>query len=132
MSLKPYERHPSALRQALTEHEVSAREPLAKFVGIKAYEKAGGVVRRDLFQQEDEGVMLDSELLRQLAVAEARSPCREGPGRGRRMGRGASRVGLLGSGAVRPRAHHAASGDRGGTDADRCAECAPLGARHAT
>jgi ParB family chromosome partitioning protein len=52
----------------LTEHEASAREPIAKFVGIKTYEKAGGVVRRDLFQQEDEGVMLDSELLRQLAV----------------------------------------------------------------
>ena len=67
-ALKPYERHPSALRQALTEHEVSAREPLAKFVGIKAYEKAGGVVRRDLFQEEDDGVMLDSELLRQLAA----------------------------------------------------------------
>lgn len=67
-SLKPYERHPSTLRRVLTEHETSAREPLAKFVGIKAYERAGGMVRRDLFQQEDEGVMLDSELLRQLAV----------------------------------------------------------------
>jgi ParB family chromosome partitioning protein len=67
-SLQPYERHPHALRRLLTEHEVSAREPIAKFVGIKTYEKAGGIVRRDLFQEEDEGVMLDSELLRQLAV----------------------------------------------------------------
>ena len=67
-ALKPNERHPSALRRTLTEHEVSAREPLAKFVGVKAYEKAGGIVRRDLFQEEDDGVMLDSELLRQLAV----------------------------------------------------------------
>jgi len=67
-ALKPFERNPSALRGLLTEHEVSAREPIAKLVGIKAYEKAGGVVRRDLFEQEDEGVMLDSELLRRLAV----------------------------------------------------------------
>jgi ParB family transcriptional regulator, chromosome partitioning protein len=67
-SLKPYERHPSTLRRLLTEHETNAREPLAKFVGIKAYEKAGGIVRRDLFQQEDEGVMLDRELLLQLAM----------------------------------------------------------------
>ena len=42
-SLQPYERHPGALRRILTEHEVSARDPLAKFVGIKTYEKAGGV-----------------------------------------------------------------------------------------
>ncbi|MEO8064765.1 MAG: ParB/RepB/Spo0J family partition protein [Pseudomonadota bacterium] len=67
-ALKPYERHPSALRALLTEHEVSARDSLAKFVGVKSYEKAGGIVRRDLFEQEDEGVMLDSELLRRLAV----------------------------------------------------------------
>ena len=48
-SLKSYERHPGALRRVLTENEVSAREPIARFVGIKAYEKAGGHVRRDLF-----------------------------------------------------------------------------------
>lgn len=67
-SLKIYDRHPGAIRRALTEHEISAREPLAKFVGLKAYEKAGGAVRRDLFQQDDEGVMLDSELVRRLAL----------------------------------------------------------------
>ena len=67
-SLQPYERHPGALRRILTGHEVSARDPLAKFVGIKTYEKAGGIVRRDLFDEEDEGVMLDGELLRQLAA----------------------------------------------------------------
>lgn len=66
-SLKSYDRHPGAIRRALTEHEVSSREPLAKFVGVKAYEKAGGAVRRDLFQQDDEGAMLDSELVHKLA-----------------------------------------------------------------
>jgi ParB family chromosome partitioning protein len=67
-SLKSYDRHHGAVRRALTEHEISARKPLAKFVGLKAYEKAGGVARRDLFEQDDEGVMLDSELVRKLAL----------------------------------------------------------------
>ena len=67
-SLKSYDRHPGSIRRALTEHEISAREPLAKFVGLKAYEKAGGAVRRDLFQQADEGTLLDSELIRRLAL----------------------------------------------------------------
>ncbi len=66
-SLKSNDRHPGAIRRALTAHEVSSREPLAKFVGVKAYEKAGGAVRRDLFQQDDEGEMLDSELVHKLA-----------------------------------------------------------------
>jgi ParB family transcriptional regulator, chromosome partitioning protein len=67
-SLKPYDRNPSTIRRLLTEHEVAAGQPLAKFVGLKAYEKAGGAVRRDLFQEDDDGVMLDSELVRRLAV----------------------------------------------------------------
>jgi ParB family chromosome partitioning protein len=67
-SLKSHDRHPGTIRRALTEHEISAREPLARFVGLKAYEKAGGAVRRDLFQQDDDGVMLDSELVRKLAL----------------------------------------------------------------
>lgn len=67
-SLKPYDREPHTIRRLLTENEVSASQPLARFVGIKAYEKAGGVVRRDLFQQDDEGVLLDAELVRRLAT----------------------------------------------------------------
>jgi ParB family chromosome partitioning protein len=67
-SLKSHDRHPGAIRRALTDHEVSSREPLAKFVGVKAYEKAGGAVRRDLFQQDDEGAMLDSALVHKLAL----------------------------------------------------------------
>lgn len=68
-SLKPYDRQPHTIRRLLTENEVSASQPLARFVGIKAYEKAGGVVRRDLFQENEEGVLLDAELVRRLATA---------------------------------------------------------------
>src|SRR6185312_1284858 len=64
--LKTYERTPDGIRQALTQHEVSARACIARYVGIKAYEKAGGAVRRDLFDEE-EGTMLDGDLVRRLA-----------------------------------------------------------------
>ncbi len=66
--LEPHERHPSALRRILTEHEISFRDPLARFVGVKAYEKAGGMTRRDLFADEDNGAMIDGDLLRKLAA----------------------------------------------------------------
>lgn len=59
----------SAVRQALTEHEVSLRTPIVRFVGLKAYEKAGGAVHRDLFAEDDEDVRLDGDLVRQLATA---------------------------------------------------------------
>lgn len=66
-SLKSYERSPSGLRQVLLEQEVSSKDPIARFVGMKAYQKAGGVLRRDLFAQEEEGALLDAELVRRLA-----------------------------------------------------------------
>lgn len=66
-SLGTHGRSPDALRQALTQHEVSLRAPMARFVGLKAYEKAGGIARRDLFAEEDEDLGLDGDLVRKLA-----------------------------------------------------------------
>lgn len=69
-SLKSYERSPDALRRILTEHDVSTVHPLARYVGLREYQKAGGVVRRDLFAQDDEEqALLDSALVHQLAAA---------------------------------------------------------------
>jgi ParB family transcriptional regulator, chromosome partitioning protein len=67
-SLKEYEREPYALRRLLTEHEISARAPVARFVGVKAYQKAGGQVRCDLFTDEDDAFLLDADLLNRLAA----------------------------------------------------------------
>jgi ParB family chromosome partitioning protein len=68
-NLPKYDRHPESLRQALTENEISVREPIVKFVGLKAYEKAGGFVRHDLFaEKQDDGFVTDPELLRNLAA----------------------------------------------------------------
>jgi ParB family transcriptional regulator, chromosome partitioning protein len=65
--LKPYERHPEALRSLLTQDELSMRDPVARYVGLKAYQKAGGFVRRDLFSEENES-LLDAGLIRALAT----------------------------------------------------------------
>lgn len=64
-----WQRQPSALRDRLTEREIDAyRHPLVHFVGLDAYEAAGGGVRRDLFAEGDAGVYLtDAALLDRLA-----------------------------------------------------------------
>lgn len=66
-ALKPYQCQPDTLRELLTQSEVSAKDPMARFIGLKAYQKAGGMVRRDLFSEED-AVMLDAALVQTLAL----------------------------------------------------------------
>ena len=58
------------VRRMLTEDRLPATSDLARFVGVDAYEAAGGAVDRDLFAEEDEsGVWLcDPKLLRDLAM----------------------------------------------------------------
>ncbi len=65
-----WQRSPSALRDRLTEREIDAyRHPLVRFVGLDAYEQAGGGIRRDLFAEGDAGVYLnDAALLERLAL----------------------------------------------------------------
>ena len=64
-----WQRSPQALREHLTEREIDAtRDELARFVGIEAYEAAGGSMRRDLFSDDTRGVFLtDASLLDSLA-----------------------------------------------------------------
>ena len=59
------------IKRMLTEDRVAARTAIARFVGIEAYEAAGGAVTRDLFADEDDnGVWLDDPaLLDRLAMA---------------------------------------------------------------
>ena len=64
-----WQRHPESLRDHLTRDELDAsRDALARFVGLEAYEAAGGGIRRDLFADEQKGVFLtDAGLLEKLA-----------------------------------------------------------------
>ena len=59
------------IKRMLTEDRVAARTAIARFVGVEAYEAAGGAVTRDLFADDDDnGVWLDDpELLNKLATA---------------------------------------------------------------
>jgi ParB family transcriptional regulator, chromosome partitioning protein len=66
-ALGPHDRQPHALRRLLMQNETSARSAIARFVGIKNYEKAGGAVRRDLFSERDDEYLIDTALLMRLA-----------------------------------------------------------------
>ena len=58
------------IRRLLTEGRIPATAAIAQFVGVAAYEKAGGALTRDLFAEEDErGIWFDDPaLLRKLAL----------------------------------------------------------------
>jgi ParB family transcriptional regulator, chromosome partitioning protein len=60
---------PDTIRDALTEDEVTARDRRVKFVTLKSYEKAGGLVRRDLFAQGEYGVFIQDPVLLESLVA---------------------------------------------------------------
>ncbi|MDM0015845.1 ParB/RepB/Spo0J family partition protein [Variovorax sp. J22P168] len=70
-SLHEYNRTAYMLRQALVnDDEVEGDSSLARFVGIEAYEAAGGLIRRDLFSESTEACWLqDGALVQQLATA---------------------------------------------------------------
>jgi ParB family chromosome partitioning protein len=66
---QPWDKTPAALRRRLTVGEVEAAgSAMVRFVGIDAYEAAGGVVRRDLFDDEQSRFLSDPALLERLAV----------------------------------------------------------------
>ena len=56
------------IRQQLTQGEVPASDRRARFIGIEAYEAAGGTMRRDLFTEDGGGWMTDPLLLDRLVT----------------------------------------------------------------
>jgi ParB family chromosome partitioning protein len=58
-----WNKEPYAIRRMLTETSVRASDRRAVFVGVDAYEAAGGVVLRDLFQGDDGGWLEHPALL---------------------------------------------------------------------
>ncbi|WP_321959230.1 ParB/Srx family N-terminal domain-containing protein [Burkholderia cenocepacia] len=65
-----WQRSPREIRAVITKAEVNAAtDSLAVFIGLEAYEAAGGHVRRDLFSGDGNGgFVADLELLNRLAV----------------------------------------------------------------
>ncbi|MGF7163551.1 ParB family chromosome partitioning protein [Rhodoligotrophos appendicifer] len=61
-----WSKEPHQIRRMLTETTVRASDKRAQFVGLPAYEGAGGIVLNDLFQSDDGGWLQDVGLLDQL------------------------------------------------------------------
>jgi len=59
---------PYQVRRMLTENTVRASDKRAQFVGIPAYEAAGGAVLRDLFDADDGGWLQEVPLLERLVT----------------------------------------------------------------
>jgi ParB family transcriptional regulator, chromosome partitioning protein len=60
---RSYSQEPYQIRRMLTEKTVRASDKRALFVGLDAYEQAGGLIMRDLFQQDDGGWLENIGLL---------------------------------------------------------------------
>jgi ParB family chromosome partitioning protein len=79
---RSYTKEPYQIRRMLTERTVRVSDKRALFVGLEAYEQAGGIVMRDLFQQDDggwlENVGLLDGLVGEKLKAEAETIATEG------------------------------------------------------
>jgi ParB family chromosome partitioning protein len=77
-----YNKEAYLIRRQLSESAVRASDRRARFVGLDAYEAAGGVVLRDLFEDDGGGWLQDVALLDRLATeklaAEAEKIAAEG------------------------------------------------------
>ncbi len=77
-----YNQDPYQIRRMLTERTVRASDKRARFVGLEPYEASGGVVLRDLFEQDHGGWLEDVGLLDGLVAeklkAQAQAVAREG------------------------------------------------------
>ena len=66
-----YHVNPRSIRSALVEEKLHGGSAAVQFVGVEAYEAAGGTVTRDLFAETDEaGTYIDNpQLLKELATS---------------------------------------------------------------
>ena len=87
-----YNTEPYYIRRQLTEGAVRAADKRAQFVGVDAYEAAGGIVMRDLFEHDDGGWLQDPALLDRLVIEKLQARSRDPSRRGLEMDRGRSRL----------------------------------------
>ncbi|MBN9361770.1 MULTISPECIES: ParB/RepB/Spo0J family partition protein [unclassified Devosia] len=65
--LPEWSRTPESIRRALTAEGLAAGHRLSRFVGLEAYEAAGGAVLRNLFEEEPP-MLADGALVERLAI----------------------------------------------------------------
>jgi ParB family chromosome partitioning protein len=71
---RSHSREPYYIRRLLTETAIRSNDRRAVYVGIQAYEAAGGVTMRDLFDQDQGGWLQDPALLEQLVMEKLNRP----------------------------------------------------------
>jgi ParB family chromosome partitioning protein len=65
---RAHSREPYCIRRLLTETAIRASDRRAVYLGIEAYEAAGGITLRDLFEQDQGGWLQDPALLESLVI----------------------------------------------------------------
>jgi ParB family transcriptional regulator, chromosome partitioning protein len=63
-----WNKEPYTIRRLLTESHIVAHDRRAVFVGLDAYEAAGGILSRDLFADDGGGYLEDAALLNRIAL----------------------------------------------------------------
>ena len=63
---KGWDKSPATIRRLLTETTVRAGDRRAVFVGAEAYKAAGGIIIRDLFEDDNGGWLQDADLLNRM------------------------------------------------------------------
>ena len=112
---QPWHRTPVALRRVLTAGELEAAgSALVRFVGIEAYEAAGGVVRRDLLDDAQSRFLSDATLVQRLATDKLEILAEAIRAEGWGMGRGAARCRFACASAVRAVRAQLAKADEAG------------------
>ena len=89
-----YNKEPYHIRRQLTEGAVRAADRRAQFVGLDAYEAAGGAIMRDLFQHDDGGWLQDPALLDRLVIEKLQAEAETLARRGLEVDRGRGRLPL--------------------------------------
>lgn len=77
-----WQKEPWQIKRMLTETTVRASDKRALFVGIDAYQAAGGIVLRDLFESDDGGWLQDVGLLDRLVAEKLKAVADEIAGAG--------------------------------------------------
>jgi ParB family chromosome partitioning protein len=72
-----WQKEPWQIRRMLTETSVPASDKRAQFVGVDAYESAGGIVVRDLFEDDEGGWLQDIGLLDRLTAEKLKAAADE-------------------------------------------------------
>ena len=116
---RSYSQEPYQIRRMLTERTVRASDKRALFVGLDAYEQAGGIVMRDLFQQDDGGWLENVGLLDGLVAEKLKAEAEKIAARGLEVDRGECRFPVRPHPSSARARRHADRPHRRGTGDDR-------------